>query len=163
VSRSFRPLHHATHSSHPNCFTVPPPDPPHRNRSSGISAITLLYAPGDSLASALHNLTLILDNAPTRDFTQTQPSLPTTTLELNVLSPQGNRIPVHVRVADDPSELAWVAASGPGLFEVEIRVAADQLPSTAPPDGLERSLWMQKWGRVRLHPVFGRQMREFWD
>lgn len=63
----------------------------------------------------------MLDNAPTNKFTETQPSLPITTIELSVLSPMGNRIPVHVRVADDPSELDWVERSGAGLFEVELR------------------------------------------
>ncbi len=147
----------------PREWRVPAPEPPHRNRSTGICGLTLLFAPGESLNTALNSLSLVLDTTPTHRFTQTHPSVPLTTLEFMVLSPSGGRIPVHVRVADDPSEVAWVKESGPGLFEVNVRVAADQLPATAPPDGLERSLQDQKWGRIRMHPVFDSQQREFWE
>ncbi|KDN46139.1 hypothetical protein K437DRAFT_262764 [Tilletiaria anomala UBC 951] len=130
----------------PRTWRVPPPDPPHRNRSSGISALTILYPPGeDSQTFSLQNLAIVLGEKFTRHVTPTQPSLPVTTLDLSV---------VHVRVADDPSELKWVAENGAGLFEVEIRVAADQLPSSAPPDGLEQTTQDEHWGRIRLHPVF---------
>ena len=42
--------------------TVPSSDPPHRNRSDGISGLTVLYPPGDSAkAMTLDHLALALD------------------------------------------------------------------------------------------------------
>lgn len=74
-------------------------------------------------------------------------------VELFLATPEGPLLPLRIKAADDPAELAWLAKFGEGLYEVEISVAPEKLPITAPPDGIERETNKRGYGRLRLHPM----------
>lgn len=153
----------------PRWWRVPTPSPPHPNLTRGLSALTLLYHP-ENFPSRLASLQLILSSkqAAQQGFSQiastivdTRPppktegktALPDSFVELYLATPEGPLLPIRIKAADDPAEIEWLEEYGEGLFEVEISVAAEKLPSTAPPDGIERETARRGYGRLRLHPM----------
>ncbi|CBQ69461.1 conserved hypothetical protein [Sporisorium reilianum SRZ2] len=62
-------------------------------------------------------------------------------------------IRVVVKVAEDPEDLRWIEEHGEGLYEVALYVAADKLPPSGPPDGIERTTFEAGFGRIRLSPI----------
>lgn len=153
----------------PRWWRVPTPSPPHPNLTRGLSALTLLYYP-ENFPSRLASLQLILSSKQVaqQGFSQiastivdTRPppktegrtALPDSFVELYLATPEGPLLPIRIKAADDPAEVEWLETYGEGLFEVEISVAAEKLPSTAPPDGIERESAKLGYGRLRLHPM----------
>ncbi|CDU25036.1 uncharacterized protein SPSC_04870 [Sporisorium scitamineum] len=62
-------------------------------------------------------------------------------------------IRVVVKVAEDPDDMWWIEEHGEGLYEVALYVAADKLPPSGPPDGIERTTFEAGFGRIRLSPI----------
>ncbi|KAJ9474427.1 Glyoxalase-like_dom domain-containing protein [Pseudozyma hubeiensis] len=62
-------------------------------------------------------------------------------------------IRVVVKVAEDPEDRRWIEEHGEGLYEVAIYVAADKLPPSGPPDGIELTTFEAGFGRIRLSPI----------
>ncbi|TKY88598.1 hypothetical protein EX895_002587 [Sporisorium graminicola] len=62
-------------------------------------------------------------------------------------------IRVVVKVAEDPEDMKWIKEHGEGLYEVALYVAADKLPPSGPPDGIERTTFEAGFGRIRLSPI----------
>ncbi|KAL9936528.1 hypothetical protein V8E36_004596 [Tilletia maclaganii] len=156
----------------PRDLRVPPSASKHPNGSTGLSAITLLYATTASFQQALAVLCPLLGVNTLNKVLYTHPVISSTTVDLRIRTPSSlslsnaptaaipapvpaHSIPLHLRVAQDVQEIAHVQKYGEGVYELEIMCAADRLVGTAPPDGIERTTALAGYGRVRLHPVFG--------
>jgi hypothetical protein len=104
-------------------------------------------------SAAAEVLNMIVDTRPPPE-TDGRSALPDASfVELFLATPEGPLLPLRIKAADDPAELAWLAKFGEGLYEVEISVAPEKLPITAPPDGIERETNKRGYGRLRLHPM----------
>ncbi|SPO23934.1 uncharacterized protein UTRI_10141 [Ustilago trichophora] len=161
----------------PRQLRVPPTYAHHSNRSPGIAELTLLYSK-DTVTSYL-DVSLAL-NQPiepntlpiTSDFQLVPNEIPhrllysplsgekpitdasvDITTASHHTSTKNRGIRVVVKVAEDPEDQKWIKHHGQGLYEVAIYVAADKLPPTAPPDGIEQTTFDAGLGRIRLSPI----------
>ncbi|SAM85863.1 uncharacterized protein UBRO_07213 [Ustilago bromivora] len=151
----------------------------HENHSPGIAEITLIYSQDTVTAYLDASLALNQPIQPntlpiTSDFQLVPNEIPHRLISSPALTqkpdadvaadiatsshyetPAGGKglIRVVVKVAEDKEDRKWIEEHGEGLYEVAIYVAADKLPPTAPPDGIERSTFEAGFGRIRLSPI----------
>ncbi|EST09150.1 Glyoxalase-like domain protein [Kalmanozyma brasiliensis GHG001] len=166
----------------PRDLRVPPTYAHHHNGSQGIAEITLLYAK-DTVTSYLdvslalnqpvqpdtlpittdfqlvpnqipHRLLSTLSSAHKPDAIAAEGITTSSHHDASAISAGGGKlIRAIIKVAEDPEDEKWVQEHGEGLYEVSVYVAADKLPASAPPDGIERTTFEAGFGRIRLSPI----------
>ncbi|CAO1617661.1 unnamed protein product [Parajaminaea phylloscopi] len=144
----------------PREWRVPEMVSSHPNRASGVTGLTLLVR-AENFLEAVKTWQLTLRNSARPDPSDGKNGARNAAtiidgqeaVQLLVSTPRSGPIKLTVKRAQDPQERQWIEENGEGVFEVEIGVSPGELPSSAPPDGVERTTAAKGYGRLRLHPV----------